>query len=201
MHSYCHSAAIQMYPAMSLAVLADYTDRIVTQAAAYAFVPLSVVYDKDTDADQSHTNHWAALIIDKAHAQVFYLDPARKTAIPPAVVALCEQHHVSKTVTCNPIDFQRSEKVDGWVRHCGPYVVEIFRRFYRYYTERSAQPIAGSHLADPAVANSCPVQTVLSDIPCGAAEASPALRQAHITDTMTYLTEHPVHEAGRIATP
>lgn len=167
---------IQTYPAIVPEQLNQYVEQINSQIKNYAFIPLNVAFDAK---NIKHKNHWVALIIDKKHGLVFYIDPAKKTGVPKEVEELNKSISCKESIILNPIDFQEKEKQEGWVRHCGVYVVEILEAFAERV--RNNQCVTGSELANTNIEkDSLSLQTILSSIPSGEAENVRQLREKHI---------------------
>lgn len=173
---------VKVYRAASSEGLKTYKSEIQSQKEEYAFIPLNVAYDK---RDLTHLNHWVALVIDKKNGLMFYLDPAKKTYPTQEISDIKDTlkstegiQTVTKPIIINPIDFQQKEKEEGWIRHCGPYVIEIFKYFFKSIQE--GQCISGSESPRSDVPNSITVLRALSAIPCGEAEAIETIRQDHI---------------------
>lgn len=171
------SSLIQIYPAIpSEQINEEYTAQIKSQDKHFAFIPLNVAFDGNAI---KHKNHWAGLIVDKKHGLMFYLDPAKKMGIPEEVQQLRKSLGYKESIIVNPIDFQAREKQQGWIRHCGVYLVEIFEAFSLRI--QNNQCISGSELANDHIEkNSLSLQTVISSIPSGEAENVKQLREKHI---------------------
>lgn len=174
---------IKIYPSITPEILVNFSQVLQVQTETYAFVPMNVGYDDNTP---NHKNHWVALIIDTQYKQFFYLDPAQKTAIPVEVETLRGSRGYTKAVLCNPIDFQQAEKAEGWIRHCGAYLIEIFNVFSHAIQE--GKPIAGFEVEDPAVLNCISLKAALSKIQCGEAEAICQIRSQHIEQVDSILS-------------
>lgn len=177
--------SIQVYLAMTPDNVQEYFEKIqLSSAKDYHFIPLNVAYDEN---NPQHKNHWVAIIIDKKHQFIFYLDPAQKQAIPSQVIeALNTNFEYQNEIILNPTNFQQREKQEDWLRHCGMYVIEIFKIFRQYI--KQAQCISGSLMPDINIdKNSASLQTALSGIPCGEAEVAAKIRQRHIGDACTIL--------------
>jgi hypothetical protein len=174
-------ALIKVYPANTIDRLQqDYLEKFYLQNEPYAFIPLNLAYDRK---EPRNKNHWIALIIDKKNKLIFYLDPAKQSTEKNdsnivEIEKLREALQYSKNIIFNPIDFQQKEKTEGWIRHCGVYTVEIFLTFKKALDDNKY--ISGCFLADPRAPESIALETVLSSISCGEAEAIPQLRQEHI---------------------
>lgn len=177
------SSSIRTYPAISIDNFDQYNPQIQTQKERYSFIPINIEYYAKSPKQK---NHWAALIIDKQNQLIFYLDPAQKTAIPKPISDLITLLGYNKPIILNPIDFQKKEKEEGWVRHCGPYIVEIFKIFKKVI--QKGQCIAGGITPDSTIANSISAQTALSKIPCGDAEIVNEIREEHIDIAYKCLT-------------
>jgi hypothetical protein len=147
------------------------------QEEAYAFIPLNVAYD---EKESRNKNHWVALIVDKKYGLVLYLDPARKTLQHLSVNKLKESLNYKENIILNPIDFQISEKQEGSIRHCGAYVVELFKIFAD--SIRAGKCISGASRSNPKISNSVSVMAVFSSIGCGEAEEISRIRQAQVQD-------------------
>lgn len=122
------SENIAVCPATTLEEYTKYFEDagIGAQKRRYVFIPLHVFFDSESPKDR---NHWAAFILDKEKQTIFYLDPAIKST-PPAVEAFRKKLGYKNHIITNAIDFQEAEKArDQSIRHCGVYVVEIFRAF------------------------------------------------------------------------
>jgi len=143
-------ASIKVYPANAVEKLRNYLEGISTQKENYSFIPLSIAYDANT---LKQKNHWAALIIDKKYQLVFYLDPAKKTPIPKQVKEIIISLNYKNEIVQNPIDFQQKEKQGDWIRHCGVYVVEIFKVFLEYIQKN--QCISGNLLPNISIDKEC----------------------------------------------
>lgn len=175
---------IQIYPAMTVDEIHKYFEKIKLSSEDYHFIPLNVAYDKN---EPEHINHWVVLIIDKKYQLIFYLDPATKQIIPAQIQTLKLQLDYPGEIILNPINFQQQEKQEGWVRHCGVYLVEIFKVFREYirqgrYIISNLSPNAG--IED----NSISLQSALSTIPCGAVAITNHLRFLHLKDARIIVT-------------
>ena len=174
---------IQAYPAITVDRIQDYFEQIKSSVKDYHFIPLNVAYDKE---EPQHKNHWTALIIDKKHQLIFYLDPAQIQMIPAQVEALKTKLEYQNGIILNPINFQQKEQQAGWVRHCGAYLIEIFKKFRQCIQQ--GQCISGSILPDINIDNnSVSLQTALSAIPCGEAGDMEIIRKTHIKDACNIL--------------
>lgn len=178
-------AQIKAYSAIPLEIFAGNEQDILSQNEDYAFIPLNVAYDK---SESNHKNHWIAFIIDKRNKLVFYMDPAQKTVISEQLMIIKDKLGYKEEVIGNPIDFQQKEKKEGWIRHCGPYVIEIFKCFSHCIKENRC--ISGSHLPSPDINHSISVQTALSHIPCGEAENIIKIRENHVDMAHNYLVRN-----------
>lgn len=173
---------IQIYPAINIDNIDEIIDKIQKQEKAFAFVPLFVAYDPK---DLNHKNHWVALIVDKENQLIFYLDPAQKTNSNQ--IGSKEFFESPKSPIVNPINFQEAEQDEGWVRHCGAYVVEIFLQFAK--TIKKGQCISAFLLPDVNLPDSISLETALSSIPCGEAEDIVNIRKQHIQMAINILFE------------
>jgi ankyrin repeat protein/uncharacterized protein YjbI with pentapeptide repeats len=175
------SLSIKVYSAVPVEQFKGHVQNIKEHAEDYAFIPLNVAYDHK---NPEHLNHWAALIIDKKNQQIYYFDPALKTDITQHL----DQEAIfgfTKPIIFNPILFQKNEIEQGWIRHCGPYVIALFMQFAQCI--RNGQYISGCYTPDDTIKNSIAAQTAFSNIPCGDAEIIMTIRENHIDEMITYL--------------
>ena len=186
LHECSKDLSLVIYSALPVNMLhGNYAD-IQAQQKDFAFIPLNVAWDK---RDLEHKNHWAGLIVDKAHQQIFYLDPARKET--PLQVQELRQHLGYKNLIIeNPIDHQEAEKKEGWIRHCGAYLFEIFREMIKAIKE---DKILHSLDAEEGVEF---MKKILSTIPCGAAENIRNIREAHIREAEANLAKFMAIQKG-----
>ena len=184
LHGYNQEAlSIQVYPAITAENIQDYFKRIELSIKHYHIIPLNVAYD---EKEPQHKNHWVLLIVDKRHQLMFYLDPAIKQAIPTKVNELKINLGYQSKVILNPINFQQQEKQEGWLRHCGAYLIEIFKVFRQYIQDE--RYITGGLPHNARIDNnSISLQAALSVIPCGEAEAAVRIRKDHIKDACNIL--------------
>lgn len=174
-YRFSKNSLIAMYQAVPVELLnAEFHEYIKKLQRNIIFVPVNVAYENTAS---KYKNHWAALIIDKANQLISYFDPAQKP-IPKEISVLKDFLSYSEATICNPIDFQIAEKQQGFVRHCGPYVIEIFNVFEQYIQNK--KPISGSYLENKKIQNSVSAQVALSQIPCGEAEKIVQIRRKHI---------------------
>lgn len=112
---------VKKYQAISDQQLNQLKDQLINQQARYAFIPVNLSYNNGaTDAD-----HWVALVVDRTGRSIWFLDPAKKmytNEIQSLSNALGGYQLIE-----NRINFQENEQQEGWVRHCGMYVFEIFQ--------------------------------------------------------------------------
>jgi len=171
---------LRVYPAYTLDQCMENTalDFFIRQRQPYAFIPLQVPFDSENSPEIK--NHWVALIIDKQHRQIFYLDPAQKPVQVGLTNLLKSKLGFNKAVILNPVNCQSAEQEASRILHCGVYIVEIFIAFAKKIRENAH--ISGSTLIDANFPESCSVLTVLSEIACGQAERANEYRRAHIQD-------------------
>jgi hypothetical protein len=176
------SFAIRVYPTTTLEQLTNYFEAIVDQREGYAFMGLNIAYDKN---EPKHKNHWVALIIDKNGQRIFYLDPAKKTTVPTDIENLRKKLGFQTTVIDNVIDFQEKEKEEGWMRHCGVYVIEIFRAFSKQI--KNGKTIFADRMNSVMAVNGIALSAVLSEIAFWEAETAFLLRVNHIEEMLKNL--------------
>ncbi len=80
-------------------------------------------------------------------------------------------------------DFQQKEKVEGYIRHCGPYIVEIFKVFEKLISDGKNVKSDDEETGE----NEVNVTAALSAIFCGEAENIGEIRQSHIVEFATGL--------------
>ncbi|MDX2165061.1 MAG: Ulp1 family isopeptidase [Gammaproteobacteria bacterium] len=172
------------YPIVRIEEVEGYFQQIVLQREEYAFIPINVAYDENNPA---HKNHWVALIIDKKHKLIFYLDPAQKTSIPECVEVLREkQLYYHHAIISNPVNLQQKEKEEGWIRHCGLYAIEMFKIFEDYI--RANRCISGGAMSNISInEDSVSLEVALSKIPCGEVEVCSQIRKNHIVEVAKIL--------------
>lgn len=157
----------------------------------YIFIPIQTYYDNE---NQNNRNHWAALVVDKVNSLIFYLDPAKtgsELVIPENVEKLKTFiFGDEKQFILNPIDFQQKEKKEKFIRHCGVYVIEIFKIFSECI--KNGKIINESDLANNETTFS--LQTALSPIPCGKAEDVVTIRKEHRLKCKEILTNNTVYK-------
>lgn len=177
---------IKTYPAITVEKLKEYLQSIKTQTQDYAFIPLIVAYDKN---EPLRINHWTGLIIDKKHQLIFYLDPAKKADISEQMAKTEDLKNIlnyHNPIILNPLDFQQKEKQVGWLRHCGVYVIEIFKIFQKSIQQGNC--ISGSELPNTdLIKESISLQTCLSEISCGDVETISQTRKKHIEEACNTL--------------
>lgn len=153
--------SIRVHSAITDEGMVECFGKIAFQQERYAFVPINIAYAGN---ETNIKNHWVALIIDRETSLCFYLDPAHKPYTDHLKKFICE-YIGNISIIINPIDFQISEKEEGFIRHCGVYVIEIFNVFSQ----------KASVICDLST-----LQVVLSQIPCGQAQRIREMRLAHI---------------------
>lgn len=176
-------SSIKVYQATTLEQVRGHLEAIKLQVQNYVFIPLNVNYD---EKNSQYKNHWVALIIDKKHRLIFYLDPAQKNTILEQVEDIKRDFNYTNEIIMNSIDFQQTEKQEGWIRHCGPYMIEIFNTFAKLI--QIGKCISGSQLPNLDIAkDSISLLTALSEIPCGEAKAEIEIRNKHIENASNIL--------------
>lgn len=109
-------------------------EEINQQKKRFIFIPLNVNYEGGVE--QGNENHWVAIIVDKIHQKLFYLDPAAKTSSEDFLFDDIKKfvNEANKyEIIFNPINFQISENGDEYgLIHCGPYTVKIFEQFKKH---------------------------------------------------------------------